>query len=465
MAKFVGNIELDETNVEFNAAVDIINNGTQQITYLTGKAGTGKTTFLKYIKETTTKNTVILAPTGVAALNAGGQTIHSLFKIAPSIFVPDDDRLQIPEIFDYLQYGEDRVQLINKMELLVIDEISMVRCDILDVIDRILRVYRKRENEPFGGVQVLLIGDVFQLPPIAKKDEWEILSLFYDSIFFFSANVIRKNEFCYIELKKIYRQHEKEFIELLNKVRINQVTDADLIFLNSRYDPVFCPMEKDNYIILSTHNYMVRNTNISKLHKLSTDMECFDAIIKGEFPDSIMPTEKSLELKIGAQIMFIKNDSSPIKRYYNGTITKVKKIERRTELLLEGVEIDTSMIIVDDAMGNEIKVGQEEWKNIKYTWDAKKHKITEEVIGVFCQFPFKLAWAVTVHKSQGFTFEKVIADIGSSFSAGQVYVALSRCTNLGGLVIKTPVPREAIKVDSTVLEFAINENKCAKKSN
>jgi ATP-dependent exoDNAse (exonuclease V) alpha subunit len=457
MPKFVGNIELDEFNVEFNSAVDIINNNSHQILYLTGKAGTGKTTFLKYIKETTTKNTVILAPTGIAALNAGGQTIHSFFRIALSLYVPNDERLKIPNIYEQCSYKEEKIQILNNLELLIIDEISMLRCDILDVIDRILRVYRKKIDEPFGGVQVLLIGDVFQLPPIIKMDDWKILNMFYDSIFFFSARVIQENKFHYIELQKIYRQHEKKFIELLNKIRINQVNDDDLILLNSKYDPVFCPLEKDNYIILATHNEMVRRTNTAKLEELSTNIERFEASISGDFPDSIMPTEKILELKEGAQVMFIKNDNSSLKRYYNGTITKIKQIKRTTEILPDGIKVHKSVIVVDDVMGNEIIVERETWKNIKYTWDAKNRKIIEEVIGAFCQFPFKLAWAITVHKSQGCTFEKIIADIGSSFSPGQVYVALSRCTNFDGLVLKTPVPRNAIKVDKKAIEFSRNK--------
>lgn len=454
MATIIDNIELDESNVDFNYASDFVQH-TNKLVYLTGKAGTGKTTFLKYLKATTSKNTVILAPTGVAAINAGGQTIHSFFQIKPSVYVPNDKRLRTKvdvndidrsTIYDHFKYFKDRIEIIKGLELLIIDEVSMVRCDLLDVVDRLLRVFRKRENEPFGGVQVILIGDTFQLPPIADFDQWEILKSFYESPFFFSSKIIRmgieKKELVYIELKKIYRQNEQEFIDLLNRIRINQVTNNELNLLNTKYNPTFENSENSNYITLATHNRLVDSTNLTKLGELPSELKLFEATVTGLFPDNIMPTDKILNIKDGAQIMFIKNDKS--KRYHNGKIAKISKI-------------DDNRIIVEFSDGNEITVEKQEWDNIKYTWNEKEKKIEEEIIGTFIQFPIKLAWAITVHKSQGLTFERVIADLGAAFASGQVYVALSRCTTFNGLILKTRIGQNAIMTAPEVLEFAQNE--------
>jgi hypothetical protein len=450
MTKIIDNVILDETNEEFFFASELEKYG-HKLIYLTGKAGTGKTTFLKYLRETTTKNTVILAPTGVAAINAGGQTIHSFFQIKPSVYIPDDKRLRTiadtndsdrSTILDHFKYFKERIQIIRGLELLIIDEISMVRCDLLDVIDRLLRVFRKRLNEPFGGVQVILIGDTFQLPPIADFVEWELLQPHYKSPFFFSSKVIEQNKPIYIELKKIYRQNEQEFIDILNRVRINQVTTAGLDLLNSKYNPTFVPNENQSYITLATHNPIVDATNLTKLEELTTELKSFEATISGVFPDKFLPTDKILRLKEGAQIMFIKNDRS--KRYFNGKIAKLSKIE-------------DDKIIVEISEGNEIKVEKQEWENVKYTWDDKEKRIKEEVIGTFSQFPIKLAWAITVHKSQGLTFERVIADLSAAFTSGQVYVALSRCTSFSGLVLKTKIDQKAIITDPEVLLFAQNE--------
>jgi len=450
MATIIENIELDETNVEFNYASDFVKH-TDRLVYLTGKAGTGKTTFLKYLRKTTTKNTVILAPTGVAAINAGGQTIHSFFQIKPSVYIPNDKRLRTradlndtdrSTIFDHFKYFKERIEIIRGLELLIIDEISMVRCDLLDVVDRLLRVFRRREKEPFGGVQVILIGDTFQLPPIADFEQWEILQLYYKSPFFFSSKVIEQNKPVYIELKKIYRQNEQEFIDLLNRVRVNQVTANEFNLLNSKYNPTFTPNKNSNYITLATHNKLVDSTNLTKLAELTTELKLFEATVSGLFQDNIMPTDRILQLKEGAQIMFIKNDKA--KRYYNGKIAKIKNIEE-------------NKIIVEFSENNEITIEKQGWSNIKYTWNEQQKKIEEEIIGTFIQFPIKLAWAITVHKSQGLTFEKVIADLGAAFTSGQVYVALSRCTTFSGLVLKTKIEQKAIKTDLQVLQFAQNE--------
>jgi hypothetical protein len=301
MAIVIDNIELDETNVEFNNASEFVKH-TDRLVYLTGKAGTGKTTFLKYLRETTTKNTVILAPTGVAAINASGQTIHSFFQIKPSVYIPNDKRLRTraditdtdkSTIYDHFKYFKERHEIIKGLELLVIDEISMVRCDLLDVVDRLLRVFRHRESEPFGGVQVILIGDTFQLPPIADFEQWNLLQPYYQSPFFFSSKVIEQNKPVYIDLKKIYRQNEQEFIDLLNRVRINQVSANELNLLNSKYNPTFSPNENSNYITIATHNKLVDSTNLTKLAELPTELKLFEATVSGGKNGDIDPSNRS----------------------------------------------------------------------------------------------------------------------------------------------------------------------------
>lgn len=450
MTETVDNIELDKENVEFYNAAEFVRH-TDKLVYLTGKAGTGKTTFLKFIKDTTNKNTVILAPTGVAAINAGGVTIHSFFQIPFGPFVPDDSRLRTTAtgtengetIYTTFRYRDDKKEIIENLELLIIDEISMVRADVLDVIDRILKVFRKKPYLPFGGVQVILIGDTFQLPPIADNEQWSILSQFYKTPFFFSSKIIEQNTPLYIELKKIYRQNEQEFIDLLNRVRVSQVNANDFTVLNAKYNPTFSGNGSD-YIILATHNNIVNETNLTKLNQLTTELFTYEANVTGTFPDKHKPTDHYLKLKVGAQIMFIKNDTGEYKRYYNGKIGKIKELEAAS-----------IKVVFDDE--SEVEVERAVWNNIQYSYNREQKKIVEEIVGTFEQFPIRLAWAITVHKSQGLTFEKVIADLGRAFAPGQVYVALSRCTSFSGLMLKTQLNSYAIKTDPRVIEFAQNE--------
>ena len=453
----IDNIELDENNIEFNYATQFVKE-TDKLVYLTGKAGTGKTTFLKSLKSNTSKNTVILAPTGVAAINADGQTINSFFHLPFGPFVVNDKRLRTSKelgdldnttIYSTFKYRNDKKIIIEQLELLIIDEISMVRCDTLDVIDKILRVFRKKPFLPFGGVQVILIGDTFQLPPVRKFDEWEILKNYYESPFFFSSKVYNESEPIYIELKKIYRQKEQDFIDLLNNIRVNQINELELNDLNKKYNPTFSNNGIDNHIILSTSNAQVTQTNATKLDELKSETTIFEGEVTGTFPkDSkgtfVLPTEQNLHLKIGAQVMILKNDSGGIKRYFNGKIGKISSLE-------------DNKIFVKFPDEDPIQIEKTSWNNIQYIWNKEKRKIEETTIGTFTQYPLRLAWAITVHKSQGLTFDRVYADLGAAFEDGQVYVALSRCTSMSGLVLKSQIPRNRIRTNNKVIEFAKTE--------
>ncbi|MEJ7768122.1 MAG: AAA family ATPase [Chitinophagaceae bacterium] len=443
--------EADSTNHEFNLAVDFVKDTSKSL-FLTGKAGTGKTTFLKHIKNTTNKNTVIIAPTGVAAINAGGTTIHSFFQLPFGPFIPvsagtinpHPDFADKHSIFKNIHFTSDKIDLLQELDLIIIDEISMVRCDVIDAIDTVMRHYRKQLYLPFGGVQVVFIGDLFQLPPVMPEREWKILSQYYQSPYFFSSEVIRQSPPLYLELKKIYRQNDQGFIGILNRVRNNEVDWEDLEILHKCYDPDFKTKGDAGYIMLSTHNKKVEAINAAELEKLATRLFKFKGSMKGEFQQKALPTEMELCLKEGAQVMFVKNDTEAIKRYYNGKLGIIKEISSG-EITVEFTDTRREMILEKAT-----------WENISYDLNRETGEVEEKIEGTFTQYPVKLAWAITVHKSQGLTFEKAILDLGSSFAPGQVYVALSRCTSLDGLVLHSRIWRQSIMTDPTILEFAAN---------
>ena len=436
------------TNPQLELAFDFIQYTGQNL-FLTGKAGTGKTTFLKNLKLKSPKRMVVVAPTGVAAINAGGVTIHSFFQLSFGPQVPQDpDRPQPQETpfnssaaADVKRFSREKINIIRSLDLLVIDEISMVRADVLDAIDEVLRRYRTR-YKPFGGVQLLMIGDLQQLAPIVKDEEWEILKSYYETSFFFSSRALKRSKFTGIELKHIFRQSDQHFIDLLNKVRDNQLDTAALQELNRRYQPGFNPDDKEGYITLTTHNYQSQQINSSKLNLLKSEVSLFMAEVNGEFPEYSYPTDAALELKIGAQVMFVKNDLTPAKRFFNGKIGKIADLDE-----------DQIEVVCPDN-DTPIYVERVVWMNSRYKLNESTQEIEEEVIGTFSQFPLKLAWAITIHKSQGLTFEKAIIDARASFAHGQVYVALSRCKTFEGLVLSTPIAGHSVKNDSTVVQFS-----------
>lgn len=424
-----------QSNPQLELAFDYVSNTNKNI-FLTGKAGTGKTTFLQNLRRQAVKRMAVVAPTGVAAINAGGMTIHSLFQLPFGLFLPEYAR----EAARQRRFSRDKIRLLQSLDLLVIDEISMVRADLLDAIDDVLRRYKDR-SQPFGGVQLLMIGDLHQLPPVVKESDWDVLRQHYDTPYFFSSKALLETDPVSIELKHIYRQSDSLFIELLNKVRDNQLDASVLEQLNSRYIPDFKPDDDEGYIILTSHNAAAQEINSENLNDLSGASHRFKAEINGDFPEHAYPTDEELELKIGAQVMFVKNDTSRERQYYNGKIGKVTDIKGDTVYVQCPGEDDP------------IWVYPAEWTNTKYTLNEKTKEVTEEEIGSFQQYPLRLAWAITIHKSQGLTFERAIIDAQSAFAHGQVYVALSRCKSFEGIVLRSPIAFSSVKTDSTVQNF------------
>lgn len=448
--------KIDAENRRFIQAASFVNH-TNQSLFLTGKAGTGKTTFLKYIREHSSKKLAVVAPTGVAAINAGGTTIHSFFQLPFGTFIPNEESIwggELQQTYNKNQLlrnqrlRQPQRKLIQSLELLIIDEVSMLRADVLDAMDTLLRSVRRRNHEPFGGLQMLFIGDMFQLPPVIRQNEMQIMSAHYRGPFFFDAHALQQFPLLYIELNKIYRQEDQKFIQLLDHVRNNCCTSDDFELLQKQYQPDFNDgLKNKGYITLTTHNHKADKINALELDRLPGNSIEIKAKIEKDFPENAYPAEEKLKLKLGAQIMFIKNDKGENRRYYNGKIGKIT--------LLDPIKQKIEVYCEEDDVTIDLEL--ETWKNIRYEYEVDIDQIKEKELGSFQQYPIRLAWAVTIHKSQGLTFEKAIVDAERSFAPGQVYVALSRLTHIHGLVLLTPISPHNILVDPRIIHFANQE--------
>lgn len=423
-------------NSELELAWQLVQNTGCNV-FLTGKAGTGKTTFLRNFCAKTNKRTVVLAPTGIAAINAQGSTLHSFFQLPFGPYIPGTTQRSNEKGY---KFSEKKRRLIRSLDLVIIDEISMVRADLLDSVDAALRRFRDR-TKPFGGVQLLLIGDLQQLAPVVKPEEWALLQPYYDTQYFFSSLALKEAGYVTVELKKVYRQSEEEFIALLNKVRNNEADAAVLQALNSRFIPNFNPSPSEGYIRLTTHNRQADAINEREMNALTSEPHTYKAEIRKEFPELSYPTAEELTMKVGAQVMFVKNDSTLPKRYFNGMIGTVVSMT------------DSCINVLPQGGSEHISVTPEQWENTRYNLNEETKEIEEELLGTFSQMPLKPAWAITVHKSQGLTFERAIIDVQYSFSHGQTYVALSRCKSLDGIVLSAPIPAHAIINDINVVAF------------
>lgn len=426
-----------EMNEQAQLAWNIIETTNTNL-FLTGKAGTGKTTFLRRLKEESSKRIVVVAPTGIAAINAEGVTIHSFFQLSFAPFIPEY-RLKEQQY----RFSKDKIRIIQSIDTLIIDEISMVRADLLDAVDSVLRRFRKN-GLPFGGVQMVMIGDLGQLAPVAKDEEWQLLARYYQTPYFFSSLALQKTRYAIVELTKVYRQSDARFLDLLNRVREGRADKNVLAALNSRYIPGFKPAADEGYIRLTTHNWQAQQINDRQLALLPGSAYSYEAKLDGKFPEMLYPTEQTLTLKEGAQVMFVKNDSSADKAFYNGMLGTIVQID------------DKGFKVRAKDNGEEINVTPEKWENTRYVLNDKTNEITEEVEGTFSQFPVKTAWAITVHKSQGLTFDHAIIDVQHAFTHGQTYVALSRCRTLEGMVLSAPLPQGSIIRDEVVDNYAIH---------
>ncbi len=430
---------IDLRNTEFQNAWNMIQK-THRSVFLTGKAGTGKSTFLRYICAHTEKKHVVLAPTGIAAVNVQGQTLHSFFKIPFKPLLPDDPEFSPRRINKTLRYSKDKIKLIKNLELIIIDEISMVRADVIDFIDKVLRYYTQNQREPFGGKQLLFVGDIFQLEPVVTRDMREILKRYYKQFFFFNAQVFEDLGLVPIELRKIYRQNDDDFIRMLDRVRVNRATAEDIRLINSRVNEDAGEPDDKFVITLATRRDTVDSINDEHMRALKSKEYQFDGKIEGNYPDNDLPTLKELTLKTDAQVIFIRNDREG--RWFNGTIGKVSALGD-----------DAVVVTLED--GSEYSLEQETWENIQYTYNEKEKKVEENVLGTFTQYPIKPAWALTVHKSQGLTFNNIVIDFaGGAFSSGQTYVALSRCRSLEGITLLKPLSERDVIVNSGIVEFS-----------